>query len=216
MTTRGFTTALIALAAFGLSACAGTGAEHAMDDKGGAAAPAMPSEEEMTAAWTAYMTPSAEHAKMAEEAGTWNVAGKMWMAPDAPPVEMGGTSTIRMTFDGRYQIQEYASEFPMGEGLPPMPFQGMGLTGYDNATHEFTSVWIDSMGTGTMITKGRREPSGELVTRGEMVMPTGDKAQTRLVLRHTGKDSFVFEMYMTTDFAPGESKSMELVYTRAK
>ena len=32
-----------------------------------------------------------------------------------------------------------------------MPFNGLSLEGYDNAKKEFTSIWIDNMGTGTSI-----------------------------------------------------------------
>jgi hypothetical protein len=92
----------------------------------------------------------------------------------------------------------------------------MSLTGYDNETHEFTSVWIDSMGTGTLITRGTRNAAGDVTTTGDMVMPSIGKGSTRMVTRRAGKDSFVFEMYMTSALAPEECKSVELTYTRAK
>jgi hypothetical protein len=216
------TALLITAAALCLGACAGTDSDHASGTSGAAttdavaAAREMPSEEEMHAAWMTYMTPSEEHARMAEDVGEWNVAGKMWMAPDAPPVEVIGSAKIRMTFDGRYQIQEYESAMPMGPGQPDFPFQGMSLTGYDNETHEFTSVWIDSMGTGTLITRGTRNAAGDVTTTGDMVMPSIGKGSTRMVTRRAGKDSFVFEMYMTSALAPDECKSVELTYSRAK
>jgi len=36
-----------------------------------------------------------------------------------------------------------------------MPFEGMGLDGYDNASKEYISIWIDNMGTGIMYMKGK-------------------------------------------------------------
>ncbi len=31
-----------------------------------------------------------------------------------------------------------------------MPFEGMGIDGYDNLAKQYVSTWVDNMGTGIM------------------------------------------------------------------
>ena len=50
---------------------------------------------------------------------------------------------------GRYQEGTYSGD------MFGMPFEGRGMVAYDNATEEFVSTWIDNMGTGMMVTKGK-------------------------------------------------------------
>jgi hypothetical protein len=162
--------------------------------------------------WMAYMTPGAQHKKLAAQAGEWTVATKFWMAgPDAPPAESAGTAKMKMILGGRFQMQEFSGTM-MG-----MPFEGVGLIGFDNATKELTSVWVDGMGTGTMIAKGK--PAAEKAPQsftGEMVAPDGSTYATRTVITEKGADEFVFEMFMKGGESPDEAKAMELTYKRKK
>jgi hypothetical protein len=56
--------------------------------------------------------------------------------------EKHATCTNTMILGGRYQ-QSMIKGNMMG-----MPFEGMGLLGYDNAQKLFYSTWVDNMGTG--------------------------------------------------------------------
>src|SRR5689334_15924307 len=85
-----------------------------------------PEEKAAMEAWMKSMTPGEQHKKLAAQDGEWTSAGKMWEKADAPPVEFTGTAKFHMILGGRYQVQEVSSVM-MG-----MPFQGQGLTGYDN------------------------------------------------------------------------------------
>ena len=187
----------------------GKKAEENKEEKKEAPAPGQPSKEEM-AAWMKFMTPGEEHKHMASQTGEWTVKGKMWMAPEAPPTEMTGSATFRMIFGGRYQVHEYKSVF-MG-----MPFEGMSITSFDNATKEYTSTWIDSMGTGMMITKGKPAVDGVQTCTGTMTDPQAKPFATRMVATEKDADTFVLEMYARGADQPAETKSMELVYSRKK
>jgi hypothetical protein len=109
--------------------------------------------------------------------------------------------------DGRYVVGHY-SGMMMG-----MPFNGMDITGYDNALKAFQNVWIDNMGTGMMITEGFIDKDANTITyKGKMVMPDGSKADVKNVVTILDKDHSTFEMFV--DMGSGETKSMEIKYKR--
>jgi hypothetical protein len=191
-----------------LGAGAGAGCASAGD-----AAPAHVehTQEENQAAWMAYMTPGEPHAKMLSQCGTWDVVGKMWMEPDAPPTESKGVAEFSMLFGGRYQCQDFTGDF-MG-----MPFQGHGVLAYDNALKKYVSLWLDSMGTGIAVTTGTMDATGKaLTTTGEMNDPYGDLYKMRMVWTETGPEGMTVEMYMSGPEHPTEYRVMEMVYTKRK
>ena len=169
-----------------------------------------PSAEEM-AAWEKYMTPGPEHARMAAQEGSWLVTGKMWMGgPDAPAAETVGTAGFRMILGGRYQVQDYAAT------VAGMEFQGLAVTGFDNATKQYTSTWMDSLGTGTTTTHGTAAADGVLHFTGDMTDPNARTIRMREVLTEQDADTMVMEMYMSGGEFKREVKFMELTYKRIK
>lgn len=107
------------------------------------------SPEEQQKAWMEYATPGEVHKMIAQSNGKWNATTTSWMAPETEPMVSEGSCDNEMIMDGRYQLSKYKGTM-MG-----MPFEGMGILGYDNAKEEFTNTWIDNMGTGTMTMKGK-------------------------------------------------------------
>ncbi len=102
--------------------------------------------------------PGEQHNQMKELVGTWDAKTKMWMDPSAPPTEGKGTAKWRSIFDGRYVIVDWEGDSPMG------PFQGMGISGYDNVAKKYVDIWLDSMSTGIMYSWGTADPSGKTIT----------------------------------------------------
>ena len=162
-------------------------------------------------AWMKAAAPGEFHAFLAKKAGKWRIAGKMWPAPGQDPVASESTAEAEMILGGRYLVEKMQGS-AMG-----MPFEGMGITGYDNASGLVTSIWYDTMGTGTMVMTGTWEkPGAPLVTTGTTVDPaTGNEMQLRTVTTFVNADESVFEYFATTAGTP-EVKVMELRYTRAK
>jgi hypothetical protein len=168
-------------------------------------------EKEAMAAWMKAMTPGEQHKKLAAQDGNWESVGKMWEKADQPPTEFKGTAKFRMIFGGRYQVQDVSSEM-MG-----MPFEGMGLTGYDNVKKKYFSTWIDSMGTGIMVSEGTADEKGVITFNGPMCDPvSGKDCKTRMVFTDKDKDNFSFEMFVDKGDGKGEAKCMEMAYTRSK
>lgn len=152
-------------------------------------------------------TPGGQHAKLAEQAGTYKAAITMWMDPAAPPMETAGTAERKMILGGRV-LEENFTSMMMG-----MPFEGLGHTGYDNVSGKYWSTWSDNMSTGLTVMEGTVDDSGMATFEGEASDPmTGGKAKMRIETRmENGRE--VNDFYMP---GPGGEmmKTMEIVYVR--
>ncbi len=156
-----------------------------------------------------YMTPGEEHAQLAKRAGEWNFHGKMWPYPGVPAEEFDATSSIKSVMGGRYLFEETEGEF-QGE-----KFQGFGIGGFDNLTHEYVGTWIDNMGTGIIRFQGTASTDGKVIdyTGEHPDLMNGRYKTVRAVETITDDDNFVVSMYDTTPDGQ-EFKMMEMSYTR--
>lgn len=172
-----------------------------------------PSPEEIAAMMAVYekaATPGEHHEFLQRLAGTFDVRGRMWPAPGQEPAESSGRMEGAMIFDGRYLEQTFAGEF-MG-----MTFQGKSLTAYDNVSGEYVGTWIDTMGTGIMISRGSVDDSGNVLDMtAEWNDPLIGPAVYDERLTIVDDDHHVMEMWGP---APDGTrfKMMELNYTRVK
>ncbi|WP_026705753.1 DUF1579 domain-containing protein [Flavobacterium soli] len=161
-------------------------------------------------AWEAYMTPSKAHEMLAKDNGTWNAEMTFW-SPDSPePMKSTAVATYKMILGGKYQEANYTGDM-MG-----MPFEGKGTVAYDNAKEEFISTWIDNMGTGMMVSKGKYDEASKTLTfTGTMVDPvTKKEKQIKEIITYIDNDNQKMEMF---DVANGkEFKSMEILSKRKK
>lgn len=159
-------------------------------------------------AWMDYMTPGKAHHMLSESVGNWKTHTKLWMDPSAPPMESEGTSKAEMILGGRY-LQSTFSGSMMG-----MPFEGISLTGYDNAKKEYFNTWIDNMGTGLAYATGKYDETTkttELI--GLMVDPiTGKNTAFREVMKMIDKNNMVMEMY--SEYDGKEFLGLEVKFTR--
>ncbi len=158
------------------------------------------------------------HKILAELVGDWTYTVKMWMAPDAPPLESKGTATRKAEMGGRYFIANASGKFQMPgpDGkMQDIDFKGMGIDGYDNAKQKFVSSWIDSMGTGIMMAEGTYDAAAKTFTyHADYDMAPGVKTKIRETVKVTDKDHHVMEWF--EDRAGKEVKTMEISYTRRK
>jgi hypothetical protein len=173
----------------------------------------MPDSATMMKNWQEYMTPGDMHKMMASWSGSWTGETSMWHAPDAPPEKSLSTAQNKMIMGGRYQQAMHSGNM-MG-----MPFEGMSLLAYDNATKKFTTTWIDNAGTGIMKLEGDWDAAGKTMTlTGSTVnIMTGDgrSCDIREVFKVIDDNTQVMEMY---GYSPEgkEYKMMEIKYTRKK
>lgn len=158
------------------------------------------------------------HKLLASMAGTWSYTVTMWMAPGAPPSKSTGTAVRKSVMEGRYLTGDYSGKFKMpgADGkMKEMNFQGMSMDGYDNVKKKFVSGWVDNMGTGIMISEGTYDAATKTFTYlGEYEGMPGMKSKVREVIKMTDKEHMTMEYY--EDRGQGETKSMEIAYTRKK
>jgi len=162
--------------------------------------------------WMKLAAPGQPHARFKKLQGRWNATVRFWMDPTAPAQESTGEAEFTLFHGGRFMRQDYKSTSPQ------MPFEGLGLTGFDNFRKEYVDIWTDSMSTAFTISRGREESStGAVNFKALADRPTvGQKdVPMRSITRFDGDDTHVIEM-----FSPGPSgkefRNMEIVYKRVK
>ena len=165
----------------------------------------------MMQAWQKAATPGPNHQLLTSLTGRWTYVSQMWMEPGAPPQQSTGTAIYTPLMEGRYIQGEYKGTFG------GMPFQGLGLTGYDNVAQHFTATWADSMGTSITVMNGSYDPATRTITYlGEMddMMKPGTRLKVRQTIRIHSADTHVMEWFDTR--GGREIKTMEITYTRQK
>jgi hypothetical protein len=176
-----------------------------------AAAPAAPSAEEQAkmAEMQKRMTPGPEQKVLEALAGNWTYTSKFWM-PDGKVEESAGTTQAEMIYGGRF-LKETVKGTWAGQ-----PFEGVGITGYDNVKGEYTSVWYDNMATGIMHSTGSYDEGTKTLKLGGMAScpMTGIKDMPmRSETLITDNAHHTMKSFATMDGK--ESQGMEINSTRA-
>jgi hypothetical protein len=206
-----------ALGGLALMTAAGLAAKLAVpgEEKDGPKGAEAPSMEEMMKQWQAIASPGKAHQLLDPMVGTFEATVKLWMGgPGTPSSESKGKMTSRWVLGGRFVLQEFEGTMAMPGGAD-LPFNGIGMLGYDNFRNVYVSTWADSMGTQILVMKGSAGQAGKtLDLYGEMDEPAL-KVVGRLVrcaTRLIDRDHHVFEMF---DLNAGpDYKVMEIAYTR--
>jgi hypothetical protein len=169
-------------------------------------------QEEAMKKWKELAALGEHHKHLDMLVGKWQTRCKSWWLDPNQPTESEGTAELKWILDGRFLMEETKGML-FGE-----PFEGLGITGYDNFRKQYTSMWIDSMGTAMYVATGYSNPSGtEFCYYGTMDDPeTGQQNKPyKLVDRVINKDKHIVEMHDLTRL-DGQSKIVEVTYTRAK
>lgn len=156
-------------------------------------------------AWQEFATPGEPHKWMADEVGTWNCDMTFWYEPNGKPEKASSVATIKMILGGRYQESNYVGKI-MGA-----PFEGKSTLAFNNASKEYTSTFIDNMGTGMMVGIGKYDERTKSATfKGEFTDPvTGKKNSYREVYTIVDPKTRKMEMFDTKNGT--EYKSMEIL-----
>lgn len=167
------------------------------------------STEKRMEAWMAAGAPGEHHRHLEFMVGRWKAGVKWWAAPGEPPQESEGAMTAEWILGGRF-VREIFESYS-----PEMPFEGMGLYGYDNLRGKYCSIWVDSMSTAIMVTEGTSLNGGkELEFVGEHLDAlTREPVKSRMVFTVENQDRYEFSAFEPTPDG-GERKGLEIIYTR--
>ena len=168
------------------------------------------SEDEMMKKWMEISSPGPQHELLAKTAGEWNTEIKFWLEPGADPMVSNGMQTCEVINGGRV-INEISHSEMMG-----MPFEGHGMTGYDNFRKKYWSTWTDNMATSMMYMEGTSDDDGKTITYNTTMDDPmiGEKDQpVKFVYRWVDDDKHILESWHDVG-APKEYKMMEITYTR--
>lgn len=170
---------------------------------------AQTSQQEMMEVWMKLARPGEPHKLLQPLVGTFSAEVTTWEGPGATPQKSSATSENTWVLGGRFVHQVVKGSFA-GE-----PFEGIGYLGYDNYKKAYVGVWMDSMGTGVMMSEGTVDASGKVFTfTAEMDDPVSGKTLAfRETLRVLEGGKLVTEMFVTGPDG-NEFKNMEIVYTR--
>ena len=128
--------ALFALAAPFVTACASTSGAGAMD------------EQAMMAKWGEYATPGEAHHVLDHKVGMWKLKVRMFNPDGSVAGESDATSECGWAMGGRFVVEHTQGSFS------GMPFEGHGVSGYDNIKRKYVGSWMDNMSTGLMSFEG--------------------------------------------------------------
>jgi hypothetical protein len=157
--------------------------------------------------WEGFMKAGPQHEMMKRWVGSWKTVTKDYMMDPNQPTVAEGKAEFKMMLGDRFLVQHFHST---SNG---MPFEGVGMSGYDNQKKKFVGTWADNMGTGIMNTEGTYDEATKTMTEtGEMSSPMGTM-KLNLVTQQKTDNEFVFTMYMINPDG-GKSKAMEITYTR--
>ena len=174
-------------------------------EKAKAASGAPMSEEQMMAEIMKLATPGPNHELLKKFVGSWTTVTRMWTGPGEPQ-SSEGTAECSLILGGRFVKQEFKGTF-MGN-----PYEGYGLTGYDNKKGRYITNWVDVLGTGFFASDGTYDAAArEMTFKGAMDL-VGPPIPYRMVNKLVDDNSYVFSMYEMREGK--EVKSMEITYRR--
>ncbi|MCA9295153.1 MAG: DUF1579 family protein [Phycisphaerales bacterium] len=96
------------------------------------------------------------HRHLQNLVGTFTGTYRMWLAPDAPPIEFPSEVTREWTLDGHYLKETVTAESEDGV------FHGLAYLGYDNLEGRYEMVWLDNMSTSVETMHGNYDPSSKI------------------------------------------------------
>ena len=176
----------------------------------------MPSPEEqqkMMQEYMAAMQPGDEHKRLEPFVGEYNVTMTMMM-PGSPPQVSKGTSSVKWVLGKRYLMEEMDIKMKMGPGME-MPYNGIGMTGYNKTRNLYEGTWASSMDTHIYTMSGTWPPDSNVInyygTMDEPMLNVYNRmCNYRMTLVDDNTHKFeVFDLAVGPDF-----KVFEILYKR--
>lgn len=159
--------------------------------------------------WMAAAKPGAAHAQLLKRVGNWTTATQMRMGPAQPAMQTIGTAKITSILEGRF-IQEEAAGTMSG-----MPFTSTRITGYNNGSKHYESMWVYTHGTNMLLANGTSKDDGKTIDwTASFDNEIGVKETVDIHTNNIDDDHFSVTLH--GKHPDGTEITMETAYTRAK
>jgi hypothetical protein len=200
-------------------ACRATGATSDATERAPTASPTQPATfpaQPMSALdeWSACVrlaTPGAYHRALDPLVGRFKARVLSRLESGAEPEETAGMVHNHWILGGRFLQSDFEGR-TIG-----MPFEGVGILGFDNARRRYVATWIENTSTAIMpVMEGAPDESGKrIAVAGSMDDElTQQSVHVREVWSIESDDRHRFEMW-TTDANGVEFEALEIVFTRS-
>ena len=179
--------------------------------RSGIEAPPTMTQDQVEALWVRSSAYAPEHEVLEELVGNFTTTAKMFGEEGAPPEVSPGRSVFSALFDGRFIKEEFTSETGGAR------FEGLGIMGYDTLEDLYTSLWMDSMNTATLILRGKYDaPSKTFTWNGTRYDPfLKQRVHIRAYTKIPNKDEHVYEMQEGEPDGSWKT-TLEVTYLRKK
>ena len=165
----------------------------------------------MAKALESAMTPGEGQKRLNPLIGTFNVAIKIWVTPEGPPIESTAASVNTWVLGGRFV------QMMLNGDAPNAPFSGTGHIAYDNVTKNYQAAWMDTGSTAITLYTGKLDASGKsALLKGSIPNAVTGKpspVELRMTIEPDGS-------HLTQLWGQGKGakmvKLMELQYTKVK
>ena len=161
----------------------------------------------------AMSTPDEHHAFLKKFDGNYTCTLKFWMEPGAEPETSTGTTTSKWELGNRYLRSDFDGAFKFAGN--EIPIKGIGYMGYDRATEQFFTLWMDSMSTSAMKATGTADMNaGTLTVEGTTNSVMGESRMKNVYT--LTDDGYTMEFYEPNPENPGGDlmKTGVIEYTR--
>jgi len=157
------------------------------------------------------MTPGQGHKRLDPLIGTFNVAIKIWVTPEGPPIESTAASVNTWVLGGRFV------QMMLNGDAPNALFSGTGHIAYDNVTKNYQAAWMDTGSTAITLYTGKLDAAGKsALLKGSIPNALTGKpspVELRMTIEPDGS-------HLTQLWGQGKGakmvKLMELQYTKVK
>ncbi len=142
-----------------------------------------------------YATPGDMQKMMASWNGNWQGESTMWTNPGAEPMKATLTTVNKMIMNGLHQENTHTGNM-MGQ-----PFNGRGVTAYDNHKKVFVSTWLDNFSSGIMNMEGTWDAATKTMNmKGKSIDPaTKVPVEMREAYKVIDDNNHLLEMFTTPE-----------------
>jgi hypothetical protein len=149
--------------------------------------------------------PGPEHELLKKSVGTWDATVELCDPTGAPVSTSKGIETNALTVGGLWLVSDFRGEM-MGQ-----PFQGHGVSGFDQTKKKYVGTWVDSMSLGLALMEGTYDSKTKTMTEWmEGPDMTGKISKMKAISEWKDDDTRVFTMYDEGK----EQPSMRITYKR--